>query len=104
MMIFLAFVGIVVSNIVLFNTCRTYTAQSSLPVNKRLPFSSVFILQIMRRIGAQFSDTPNPVIPQDLVHQLFRLLLEIPLKNTREMTVAFLQKFSRFTQNVLFRR
>ena len=52
----------------------------------------------MRRIGAQFSDTPNPVIPQDLVHRLFRLLVEIPLKNTRETTVVFLQKFRSLKQ------
>ena len=47
----------------------------------------------MRRIGSRFSDTPNPSIPQVLVYQLFRLLIEAPLKKTKETTEVFLQQF-----------
>ena len=74
--ILMYFIALAVSNLVLFNTCRAYMAQSVLPTDKRLPFSSIFILQIMHRIGLCFSDTPNPVIPQALVYRLFRLLVE----------------------------
>ena len=94
-----AMVHLNVAQILLGNAVRSYTAALGTPASGLSFFSCHFIMAIMTFVNRMCNDTAPVPIPQVLVGALFHILLEVPLRNAREASVDFKDKF-RTSKNV----
>ena len=95
-----AMVRLNVAQILLGNAVRSYTAALGTPASGLSFFSCHFIMAIMTFVNRMCDDMAPVPIPQALVGALFRiLLLEVPLRNAREASVDYKDKF-RTSKNV----